>query len=119
MTFPWGYAILLVIISDRIFDDEPVIITTQSLHSTVSRTSGNPTGYFQPRGSTAGRGGIPAKYPEPIFRIFKRLHTRDSYGGGTGVGLTMTRRIIERHNGKIWLESTEHQGTTFYFTLEG
>jgi light-regulated signal transduction histidine kinase (bacteriophytochrome) len=61
--------------------------------------------------------GIKPEYHDTIFRIFKRLHGRDKYGGGTGTGLTIIKRIIERHNGRIWLESTPGQGTTFYFTL--
>jgi light-regulated signal transduction histidine kinase (bacteriophytochrome) len=61
--------------------------------------------------------GIKPEYHEAIFRIFKRLHGRDKYGGGTGTGLTIVNRIIERHNGRIWLESTPGQGTTFFFTL--
>lgn len=62
--------------------------------------------------------GIREKHFETIFRIFKRLHTRDEYGGGTGSGLTITRKIVERHKGQIWLESTLGEGSTFYFTLE-
>ncbi len=61
--------------------------------------------------------GIKPEYHEAIFRIFKRLHGRDRYGGGTGTGLTIVKRIIERHNGHVWLESTPGEGTTFYFTL--
>ncbi|HEY0097304.1 MAG TPA: ATP-binding protein, partial [Archangium sp.] len=61
--------------------------------------------------------GIKPEYHQTIFRIFKRLHGRDKYGGGTGSGLTIVNRNIERHNGRIWLESTPGQGTTFYFTL--
>ncbi|GCE28664.1 histidine kinase [Dictyobacter alpinus] len=62
--------------------------------------------------------GIPQEYHEIIFRMFKRLHARSEYGGGTGVGLTIVKKIIERHGGTIWLESAEGQGTTFYFTLQ-
>lgn len=62
--------------------------------------------------------GIPEKHHEAVFRIFKRLHGRDQYGGGTGAGLTIVKKIIERHHGRIWLESTPGAGTTFYFTLE-
>jgi signal transduction histidine kinase len=62
--------------------------------------------------------GIPEKHFESVFRIFKRLHGRDKFGGGTGAGLTIVKKIIERHNGKIWVESTHGLGTTFYFTLE-
>jgi signal transduction histidine kinase len=61
--------------------------------------------------------GIPAKHYEAVFRIFKRLHPRDQYGGGTGAGLTIVRKIIERHQGQVWVESAVGEGTTFYFTL--
>lgn len=63
--------------------------------------------------------GIPEKHQEQIFRIFKRLHGRDEWGGGTGVGLTIARKIVERHNGDIWVESQVGEGTTFFFTLTG
>jgi signal transduction histidine kinase len=62
--------------------------------------------------------GIPEKHHDSVFRIFKRLHGRDKYGGGTGAGLTIVKKIIERHHGRIWLESSPGAGTTFYFTLE-
>jgi signal transduction histidine kinase len=62
--------------------------------------------------------GIQEKHFDAVFRIFKRLHSRDKYGGGTGAGLTIVKKIIERHSGKIWVESTYGEGTTFYFTLE-
>lgn len=61
--------------------------------------------------------GIPPKHADSIFRIFKRLHGRDRFGGGTGVGLTIVKKIIERHAGRIWIESEVGQGTTFYFVL--
>jgi signal transduction histidine kinase len=62
--------------------------------------------------------GIPEKHYDAIFRIFKRLHGRDQFGGGTGAGLTIVKKIVERHNGRVWLESSPGLGTTFYFTLE-
>jgi signal transduction histidine kinase len=62
--------------------------------------------------------GIPEKHHDSVFRIFKRLHGRDKYGGGTGAGLTIVKKIVERHHGRIWLESSAGAGTTFYFTLE-
>jgi light-regulated signal transduction histidine kinase (bacteriophytochrome) len=61
--------------------------------------------------------GIPARHHEVIFRIFKRLHAEGRYCGGTGAGLTITRKIVELHGGKIWVESAEGQGSTFWFTL--
>ncbi len=61
--------------------------------------------------------GIHAKHHEQIFKLFKRLHGRDEYGGGTGTGLTVVRKLVERHRGRVWLDSLPGQGTTFYFTL--
>ncbi len=62
--------------------------------------------------------GIQEKHHDSVFRIFKRLHGRDKFGGGTGAGLTIAKKIVERHHGRIWLESSAGEGTTFYFTLE-
>jgi light-regulated signal transduction histidine kinase (bacteriophytochrome) len=62
--------------------------------------------------------GIPEKHRDSVFRIFRRLHGRDKYGGGTGAGLTVVKKVVERHEGKIWLESEVGEGTTFYFTLQ-
>ena len=60
--------------------------------------------------------GVDKKYQDKIFIIFKRLHSRDQYGG-TGIGLSICKKIIERHGGEISLESSPGEGTTFYFTL--
>ncbi|PYQ56741.1 MAG: hypothetical protein DMF53_24620 [Acidobacteria bacterium] len=62
--------------------------------------------------------GIPEKHRDAVFRIFKRLHGRDKYGGGTGAGLTIVKKIVERHHGRIWVESSAGEGTAFYFTLQ-
>ncbi len=62
--------------------------------------------------------GIAPDHRALVFQIFKRLHGREEYGGGVGAGLTIVRKIIERHGGRIWLESSPGHGTTFYFTLE-
>lgn len=61
--------------------------------------------------------GIDPLHQDDVFRIFKRLHTRNEYGDGTGAGLTIAQKIVERHGGQIWLESAPGHGTTFYFTL--
>lgn len=61
--------------------------------------------------------GIPDKHFESVFKMFKRLHGREAFGGGTGSGLAFVKKIIGQHGGKIWIESVVGEGTTFYFTL--
>jgi PAS domain S-box-containing protein len=62
--------------------------------------------------------GIAPEFHDDIFRIFKRLQAAGEGEEGTGVGLTFVKKIVERHGGRIWLESEPGKGTTFYFTLE-
>jgi light-regulated signal transduction histidine kinase (bacteriophytochrome) len=61
--------------------------------------------------------GIESRHHNDIFRIFKRLHGRNAYSG-VGAGLTIVKKIIERHGGRIWLESVPNEGTIIYFTIE-
>jgi PAS domain S-box-containing protein len=60
--------------------------------------------------------GIPSEHRENVFVIFRRLHSREEYPG-SGIGLAVCKRIVERHQGRIWIETTVGGGSTFWFTL--
>jgi signal transduction histidine kinase len=60
--------------------------------------------------------GIPEGQGDKIFKIFQRLHLRKDYPG-TGIGLAISKRIVERHGGSIWMKSGDDKGATFFFLL--
>jgi signal transduction histidine kinase len=60
--------------------------------------------------------GIENKHREKVFELFKRLHHKEVYSG-TGIGLSICKKIIQQMNGKIWIEDSELGGTAFVFTL--
>lgn len=61
--------------------------------------------------------GIERRHYERVFQIFRRLHPQDSFGGGSGAGLAIARKIVTQHKGEIWLDSVPGKGTVFFFTL--
>jgi signal transduction histidine kinase len=60
--------------------------------------------------------GIAPEQSERVFQMFRRLHTREEYPGN-GMGLAISKKIVERHGGKIWFESELGKGATFFFTV--
>lgn len=61
--------------------------------------------------------GIAPRHQEGIFKLFKRLHAQEKYGGGTGAGLAIVKKMVEKHGGELWVESVPGEGATFYFSL--
>lgn len=89
--------------------------TKKNVPPRISITAEKKQDYWQFAFSDNGI-GIDKQHSERIFIIFQRLHTRSEYEG-TGIGLSHCKKIVELHRGKIWVESTPNEGSTFYFTI--
>jgi len=93
------------------YNDKPLPVIEVGCSETINPDTSQPEYEFFVRDNGIG---IKKEYFDKIFQIFQRLHHGEE---GTGIGLTIVRRVIEWHGGRVWLESEEGKGTTFYFTL--
>jgi len=123
-----------ILLRDDLPDDLPIIIgDPQRLHQALVNLIGNGIKYCRPSDEVTIGGevkanevllyvrdtgpGIPAAAQKHLFERFYRIPRTENEAEGSGLGLAITRRIVEAHGGRIWMESEEGKGTTFYFTL--
>ncbi len=92
--------------------DEPTALARPA--STPAEAAGDIIFYVRDNGI-----GIDPRHKDRVFVIFKRLHGQDEFGGGSGAGLTIVRKMVEQHHGRVWFDSKLGEGSTFYFTLPG
>ena len=96
--------------------DKQIIIGQAHADVRSPRGTGNPADYYVFYVRDNGI-GIALKHHETIFKIFKRLHAQDKYDGGTGAGLAIAKKMVEKHDGELWVDSVHGEGATFYFSI--
>ena len=96
--------------------DKQVVVGVAPADQRGPRGTGNPADYDVLFVRDNGI-GIASRHHENIFKVFKRLHAPDKYGGGTGAGLAIAKVMVEKHGGELWVESALGSGATFYFSL--
>jgi chemotaxis family two-component system sensor kinase Cph1 len=113
----------------KVMADNPQLVQLfQNLTGNAIEFRGNEPSHIHVSASRNGEGwifsvrdngiGIAPEYAKRIFAIFQRLHSRDKYDG-TGIGLAICQKIVERHGGRLWVKSELGKGSIFYFALPG